>query len=67
MSYNYNAVGAKSQISKYLALKKVCGGIPPHISSSRWLPFYRTGKSIKDAMRMSSKGLNHNDGRLLTL
>ena len=25
MSYNYNGVGAKPQISKYLALKTVCG------------------------------------------
>ena len=67
MSYNYNGVGAKSQISKYLGLKKVCGGIPLHISSSRWLPIYRIGKSVKDVMRMSSKGLNCNDGRLETL
>ena len=26
MSYNYNGVGTKSQIIKYLALEKVCGG-----------------------------------------
>ena len=31
MSYNYNGLGAKSQISKYLALKKVCEGYTsPH-------------------------------------
>ena len=47
MSYNYNGVGAKSQISKYLALKTVCGGIPPHISSSRRLPIYRNWKINK--------------------
>ena len=31
MSYNYNGVWAKSQISEYLALKKVCEGYTsPH-------------------------------------
>ena len=64
MSYNYNGVWAKSQISKYLALKKVCG---VYTSSSRWLLIYRIGKSIKDVMGMSSKGLNCSDGRLQSL
>ena len=65
MSYNNNGVGARSQ--KYLALKKVWGYTSPHFVFAVWLQIYRIGKSMKDVMRMSSKGLNCSDGRSKTL